>query len=105
MATSYLAESPVDQALERMRRNVRAFAEYHGLRDLYHETLTMFWMRLLDHVTRTQDADLPLWRRINRIVADWGSRAPVDAHYSRELISSQAARERWMPPDRQPLPF
>ena len=118
VAVSYLAELPRDQALERMRAKIRAFAAHHGVTGLYHETLTTFWMRLLDHVAQTYDvdsscrrsprrpkADLPLWQRINLIVARWGGRRPVDAHYSRELIASQAARESWMPPDRLPIPF
>jgi hypothetical protein len=75
VAVSYLAQSPSDEALERIRKNIRAFAAHHGANNLYHETLTTFWMRLLDHVARTQDVDLPLWRRINLIVARWGSRA------------------------------
>jgi hypothetical protein len=105
VAVSYLKKSPPDQALERMRNKIRAFAAHHGISGLYHETLTTFWMRLLDHVARTYDVDLPLWRRINLIVERWGSRRPVDAHYSRELIASPAARESWIPPDRLPLPF
>lgn len=44
-------------------------------------------------------------RRINLIVARWGSAARVEAHYSRELIKSKVAREEWIPPDRLPLPF
>jgi len=117
VAVSYLAELAPDQALDRMREKIRAFAAHHGVDGLYHETLTTFWMRLLDHVAGMYDADLsrcssprrtkadPLWRRINLIVARWGTRAPVDAHYTRELIASKAARERWIPPDRLPLPF
>jgi hypothetical protein len=116
VALSYLNEMPADKALERMRKNIRAFAARHGVSDLYHETLTIFWMRLLDHVASTYDvepsrrsrgakADLPLWRRINLIVARWGTRAPVDAHYTRELIKSRVAREKWVAPDRLPLAF
>jgi hypothetical protein len=105
VAVSYLKELPADEALARMRSKIRVFAAHHGVNGLYHETLTTFWMRLLDHVARTYDVDLPLWQRINLIVARWGNRRPVDAHYSRELIASQAARERWSPPDRLPIPF
>jgi hypothetical protein len=105
VALSYLAQLPRDQALERMRTKIRDFAAHHGVGNLYHETLTTFWMRLLDHVARSQDVDLPLWQRINSIVDRWGTRAPVDAHYSREVIRSQGARESWVPPDRLPLPF
>jgi hypothetical protein len=105
VAVSYLAELSPVQALERMRSKIRAFAAHHGVTGLYHETLTTFWMRLLDHVARTYDVSLPLWQRINLIVERWGSRRPVDAHYSRELIASPAARESWIPPDRLPIPF
>ena len=105
VALSYLNETPPEQALKRMREKIRDFAAHHGVSNLYHETLTTFWMSLLDHVAANYDVDLPLWRRINLIVARWGTRRPVDAHYTRELITSQTARETWIPPDRLPLPF
>jgi hypothetical protein len=116
VALSYLDTFPPEQALERMRQNIGSFAARHGVTNLYHETLTTFWMRLLEHVASTCDvdssrpsgsakADLPLWRRINLIVDYWTKRRPVEAHYSRELISSQAARDKWIPPDLLALPF
>ena len=105
VALSYLNEMPPDAALARMREKIRGFAAHHGVGNLYHETLTTFWMKLLDHVGRNQNVGLPLYRRINVIVAQWGTRRPIDAHYTPELITSQAARETWIPPDRLPLPF
>jgi hypothetical protein len=105
VALSYLAELPADEALARMREKIRAFAAHHGVSGLYHETLTTFWMRLLDHVAHGCDPDLPLWRRINLIVARWGTRAPIDAHYSPERIKSEEARKNYVPPDRLPVPF
>ena len=105
VALSYLEELPAEQALARMRDKIRAFAAHHRVSNLYHETLTVFWMKLLDHVAGAYNVDLPLWQRINLIVARWGTRAPIDAHYSRELIASKVAREQWTPPDRLPMPF
>jgi len=116
VALSYLNAFSPDEALQRMREKIRFFAAYHGVTNLYHETLTTFWMRLLEHLASTGDVDpsrrscnaktdLPLWRRINLIVDHWTERRPVEAHYSRELISSQAARDKWCPPDLLPLPF
>ena len=105
VALSYLEDLAPNQARERMRERIRAFAVHHGAGNLYHETLTTFWMRLLEHVAQTYDVELPLWQRINLIVARWGTSAPVQAHYTRELIASKAARENWIPPDRLPLPF
>jgi hypothetical protein len=105
VALSYLDAFPPEEALERMREKIRAFAAHHGVSNLYHETLTTFWMRLLEHVAGTSDVELPLWQRINLVVEDWTKRRPVDAHYSRELITSQTARDKWVPPDRLPIPF
>ena len=105
VALSYLETFSPEQALQRMREKIRSFAAHHGVSNLYHETLTTFWMRLLEHVTSASDIDLPLWRRINLIVEHWTQRRPVEAHYSRELIRSKAAREKWVPPDLLPTPF
>jgi hypothetical protein len=105
VALSYLAELSADKALARMQEKIRAFAAHHGLSNLYHETLTIFWMRLLKHVAAESDLDLPLWHRINLIVARWGTRAPIDAHYSPERIKSEEARKNYVPPDRLPVPF
>jgi hypothetical protein len=105
VALSYLNDLQSEQALERMRGKIRAFAAHHGLSNLYHETLTTFWIKLLDHVSSNQDVDLPLFQRINAIVTRWGSSAPVKAHYSPEVIQSKVAREQWTPPDKLPLPF
>ena len=105
VALSYMDEMPADKALVRMRQNIRRFARHHGADQLYHETLTVFWMRLLRHLNSVYKVDLPLWQRINLITQRWGTRLPVEAHYSRELINSTAARESWIPPDRLPLPF
>jgi hypothetical protein len=108
VALSYLETLPLSQALDRMREKIRAFAAHHNLEGLYHETVTTFWMRLLHHVAnsyREDSSHLPLWRRINLITDTWGTRRPVERHYSRAVIASKTARERWVAPDRLPIPF
>ena len=104
LALAYLSESSLTEATTRMRSSLRSFTRSHGL-DVYHETITTFWMRLLDHLASTHYANVALFRRINLIFARWGNAGPVEAHYSRELVSSRRAREEWVPPDRLPLPF
>src|SRR5438132_3751050 len=59
VAVSYLAELAPDAALKRMREKILDFAAHHGVEGLYHETLTTFWMRLLDHVAGSYDAAEP----------------------------------------------
>src|SRR5437870_5327887 len=52
-------------------------------------------MRLLDHVARVQYVDVPLWRRINLIVARWRTPISVERHYS-PPIASKNARKEWI---------
>lgn len=104
VALAYLAAAPLPEASDRMRRSLRQFVRQHNSSG-YHETLTLFWMKLLDHLATTRYSALPLWERINQIVATHGSKWPVEAHYSKEAVSSTSARETWVEPDRIPLPF
>ena len=104
VALSYLEAQPLDQALVRMRRSLLHFSRAHNV-NVYHETVTQFWMKLLHHLATTHYRELPLWRRINLIVKRWTVADPIATHYSREAISSHTAREMWVAPDRLPLPF
>lgn len=105
VALNYLAQLPLPAAQSRMREVILHFTARNRLADIYHETLTIFWMRLLDHLASNHYHDVPLWRRINLIVERWGTAAPVESHYSRALIKSKTAREEWVPPDLLPLSF
>jgi hypothetical protein len=103
-ALSYLARFPFTEASARMRMALLKFTARHGI-EVYHETITIFWMRLLDHLANGRYRDVPLWSRINLIVKRWEHAGVVEAHYSHELISSKAARQSWMLPDRLSLNF
>jgi len=104
VALSYLEKETLQRALERMRRSLLHFSEAHRV-NVYHETVTQFWMRLLDHLAATHYRELPLWRRINLIVQRWTPADPLHTHYSRTVLSSHLAREAWVVPDKLPLPF
>lgn len=104
VALNYLDQASLDDATVRMRETLKNFTHHHGV-NVYHETVTCFWMKLLDHLATKHYRDMPLWRRINLIVERWALTDPVTAHYSRDVIKSRAARESWIDPDRLPLPF
>lgn len=104
VALTYLDEASLEKATVRMRENLQKFTQRHGV-NVYHETMTRFWMKLLDHLAASHYQNLPLWRRINLIVERWAIADPIAVHYSRSVISSRAARETWIAPDRLPLPF
>ena len=104
VALSYLASLPEAEATARMRSSLQRFTAYHGV-DVYHETVTLFWMRLLHHLTRTTHQALPLWQRINLIADRYVTFSPVKVHYSPQSLRTAKARKQWVPPDRAPLEF
>lgn len=104
VALFYLNEASLEDATVRMRKTLQKFTRHHGVK-VYHETVTRFWMKLLDHLATAHYCKIPLWRRINLIVERWAIADPIGAHYSRRVISSRSARESWIAPDRLPLPF
>jgi hypothetical protein len=75
VALAYLAEAPLPVAAGRTRAALAYFTAQHRASG-YHETLTLFWMRLLDHVAQARYATLPLWARINAAVERYGTMAP-----------------------------
>ena len=103
-ALSYLATMSLADAIMHMRSSLLQFTARYGI-DVYHETITTFWMRLLDHLAKGPYRNVPLWSRINLIVKRWEHAGALEAHYSRELIGSKAARQNWVLPDRLPLNF
>jgi hypothetical protein len=104
VALSYLATMAEADATAQMRLSLQRFTAHHGI-DIYHETVTIFWMRLLHHLATTTYRALPLWQRINVIVDRYGKISPVKVHYSPRLLRSAKARKQWVPPDRAPLLF
>ncbi len=104
VALAYLADTPLEQATERMRLSLRRMLENNGIAG-FHETMTVFWMKLLDHLAATRYASLSLCERVNAIVESHGTRWPVEAHYSNAVVASQQAREHWVAPDLLPIPF
>ena len=105
VALAYLADEPLAAATTRMRTGLHHFLAHHGQSRGYHETLTLFWLHLLDHLGRERYSELPLWQRVNAVVHSHGGNWPVRAHYSRERTGSAEARQCWCAPDLLPLPF
>jgi hypothetical protein len=100
---AYLSEhSSVDDAIARMRATLRKFAASAGLPQKYHETITIFWMRILSALWNAdENADLQNWVELNPQLLE--KDFPFN-YYSRERLLSDAARLKWVEPDLKPLP-
>lgn len=102
VALRYLTSSPFAEATQRMRAGLLRLLAHHGI-DEYHETITLFWMRLLKHYLEA-NGEKPLHAVANGAIERYGRTEYLFAHFSRDLIFSPAARQNWIEPDLRPLP-
>ncbi|MBI1730519.1 hypothetical protein HY229_06490 [Candidatus Acetothermia bacterium] len=110
VAMGYLNDFSEEKTGQKIRQGLIRLLENHGapeekVRALYNETITLFWVKLLSHVLKSLDRQEPLYAKINWAIEHYGSMEPLFKHYSRDLVFSLQAKEKWMEPDLAPLPF
>ncbi|MBK8251774.1 MAG: hypothetical protein IPK82_03795 [Polyangiaceae bacterium] len=100
----YLAEFPLEVAVERLSDDIRRYAKHLGAEGKFHRTITEALMRLMaSHLPA--ERDLTWQQLIERhpvVVED--ARGLLLRFYSEELLASAQARGGYVPPDRRPLP-
>jgi hypothetical protein len=90
-----------EEALDRMRRGLQNFISHHG-RQGYHETITRFWMELLrDHLSQCPKE--PLVSKVNSALQRFASKDVLYDYYSRDLVTSDLAKDGWVEPDLRPI--
>jgi hypothetical protein len=96
------ASDSVDAACERMCAAIRTFAAKAGRPGKYHETMTIFWVRLLADVREriTDECELDAVLPAHPFLLDKDT--PL-ACYSRARLFSDDARLAWQSPDLAPI--
>ncbi len=105
VALVYLLDSPYHVALERMRQGLHRFVEHHGLSGVYHETLTVFWMRRVQAFAGRADRARGLAELANELSETCADPRVVFDYYSKERLESDKARAYWLDSDLKPLDF
>jgi hypothetical protein len=103
VAWVYLSESSgVDEAADKMRNTLRRFATSAGKSEKYHETITLFWVRLLAafRAARSGETLEQIVQTAPRLLE---KHFPL-SYYSADRLFSDEARTSWVEPDRKPLP-
>lgn len=96
VATTYLYASDFDSALSRMRATLLRFAGHHGVTNLYHETLTRFWM---NEIEKRLDRTLCLRESVARMQAALADKDLPFTFYRKETLSSPEAKKAFVEPD------
>ncbi len=107
-AAWYLHGSSYDAVLPLMRHRIQSFNLSVGGQNTptsgYHETLTRFWLRIVDHLLHTQKPSTSL-AAAQLAVANYGeARALHNEYYSGDVVKDTAARLGWRSPDLKSLP-
>ncbi|MCA1592346.1 MAG: hypothetical protein LC754_06795 [Acidobacteria bacterium] len=106
VSLSYLLRFSEGEALRHMRRSIHGFIAHHGIDPhIYHETMTVFWMKRVNAFVGQSDASRPLYELANELIESCGNARLIFDYYSRELIESEEARTKWVEPDLKPLDF
>jgi len=102
LAWIYIRKYGCDVAEQRMRQSIQSFARGLRAANKYHETITIFWMRLVDVAIRSSSGgekfgdfvDVHPWLLEKDLVLKF---------YSHELLMSDSARKAWVEPDLKPI--
>ena len=106
VALCYLLRAGDAEALARLRAGIGRYAAAHGVNpSLYHETVTVFWLKRVRAYLRRADAGLGLAGMTNALAEECGNSRLIFDYYSKGLIDSEAARRGWVEPDLRPLDF
>jgi RimJ/RimL family protein N-acetyltransferase len=108
-ALYYLHHFGLDIALCKMRAGIILYNQALLLDNTtsrgYHETLTLFWMRLIDAFLK-KHPEKRLSEQLDLLLgSEWGSRDVVLRYYSEPYIMSTRARAQWVEPDIKAIDF
>jgi hypothetical protein len=103
VAAFYLASLSADEAMVRMRVGLSRFIEHHS-RQGYHETITRFWMLLVDDFLEKADPGATLVQSVNELISHYADKNILFTYYTREQIACDEAKTRWVDPDLKALP-
>ena len=102
VALWYLQHHPYEAASEKMRRGIQRLAAAYG-KNGYHETITVFWLRLVAAFAARAEVGPSLAEVANRLIVECDNKELIYGYYSRELIESAKAKAEWVEPDLRKL--
>jgi hypothetical protein len=94
----------VEEVTTRLREALYRFLDhYAGERQAYNETITIFWIRIVDSFLQQTDTARPIEDICNELIESFGNSNLIYDYFSREHLLSREARTAWVEPDMKPL--
>lgn len=109
MAACYLTGLSEEAATPVIREGIKHYNLSQGGQNTdtsgYHETLTIFWIRIVAAFLDSLPSDLSRLDKVRACANKFGSVSGLFRDYwSYDLLQSQEARKEWREPDVRPLP-
>jgi len=103
VATWYLADSNATEALEKMRTAILNFLDHYKIEGKYNETITLFWITMVERCLVKLPIHSSLLERTNAVVQSLNDSRLMFEYYSKELLWSERAMKEWVEPDLKEL--
>ncbi|MFB2836748.1 hypothetical protein [Floridanema evergladense] len=102
----YLTHYSETEATNRIRNGIQKYNSAMGIKTTkdsgYHETLTIFWIRIVSQFITTQP-DKETLDLANKLIQNYANKNLPFEYYSHDLLMSWSARTNWVKPDLKPL--
>lgn len=103
VALWYLRNYPETEAINRIRNGIKKYNAATGVitteNSGYHETMTLFWIKMVAEYLLAVSPHLSLVAIANDLTNYYGNSSLPFAYYSRERLMSVEARKNWVKPD------
>ncbi len=98
VALWYVRSFPYEEASEKMRQGIQRLAAAYG-KTGYHETITIFWLKIVRNFRADGSTDKPLFETANKLADKYGNKNLIADYYSEARLTSVEARHGWIEPD------
>ena len=103
VALWYVWHLSPDEASVKMTKGIRRLAETYGKMG-YHETITLFWLRIVANFVAEHRANKSLNETANALIDCCNDKELIGQFYSAELLATDKAKAEWVEPDLKAMP-
>ncbi len=99
----YLFYDSEPEAINAVRNGIKRYNSVQGIESTkdsgYHETLTLFWMRIVRGYLAEESRNRSIVHLANGLIAKYADRTLPFRYYTRDRLMSWEARLNWVEPD------
>ncbi|MGB7710901.1 MAG: hypothetical protein WBL95_15415 [Microcoleus sp.] len=103
VALWYLFYDKEQAAINALRNGIKRYNSAQGIETTkdggYHETLTLFWVRIIRRYLAQESRNRSMVSLANGLIAKYASRTLPFSYYTRDRLMSWEARINWVEPD------